>query len=213
MSDADIRDRVVNNILLLYLIREANLKGHVEDTLKLQKLVFLAQKKFLAKSLKVFSYNFFRWDKGPFSADINNDLTSLTARGLVKNRWPIQLTKEGLELLDNCEEVTEENYAFLSVIDEVISDFAKYTPEEIKEHVYEMKIFVPRLRDVMTIAEIPRGTLILFKPSDKRSKSKFVIDNGWCATLEVALDQEAIESLRQSYDDAIEGNVHEFQAL
>jgi len=213
MSDADIQDRVVNNILLLHLIEKANSIGCVEDNLKLQKLVYLAQKKLIEKKFKVFSYNFFRWDKGPFSADVNNDLNSLTSRGLIKKRWPIRLTKEGTELLDSCSELVEENEAFIRIIDEVISDFAEYTPEEIKEYVYEMSVFVPRLREVMTIAEIPRGTLILFKPSDKRSKAKFVIDRCWCATLELAMDQEAVESLRQSYNDAVEGKVHEFRAL
>lgn len=213
MSEADIQDRVVNNVLLLHLIEKANSIGCVEDTLKLQKLVFLSQKKLIGKRFKVFNYNFFRWDKGPFSADVNNDLTSLRCRGLVRNRWPIRLTREGRELLSGCKELLEENESFLSVIDGIIGEFAEYTPDEIKEYVYKMSIFVPRLREVMTIAEVPHGTPILFKPSEKRSRARFVLDPKWCATLELALDQEAIESLKQSYSDAMEGNAREFRTL
>jgi len=213
MSEVDIQDRVVNNILLLYLIKKTNSIGKVEDTLKLQKLVYLTQKKYIEKKSKVFNYNFFRWDKGPFSADVSNDLTSLKCRGLVRDRWPIRLTKEGNELVNGCQEVLDENEALLKVIDGVISEYARYTPDEIKEHVYKMKIFVPRLREVMTIAEVPRGTLILFKPSTKRSKTSFVLDEDWCATLELALDQEAVESLKQSYNDAVEGRVYDFRTI
>jgi len=213
MSELDIKERAVNNLLLLYLIQQANVKGKIEDNLKLQKLVFLGQKKFLDRKDKAFSYNFFRWHHGPFSAEVNNDLTALTFRGLVEHRWPIELTRDGEELLEDCKELHEINRRFLEVIDNIVSDFAGYTSDQIKDHVYEMKIFVPRLRKVMTVEEVPPRNLILFKPSDKRSKAKFLVNERWCATLELALDQEAIESLKQSYDDAVEGKVHDFQTL
>jgi len=213
MSEANIQERVVNNLLLLYLIRQANQKGKIEDNLKLQKLVFLSQKKFLNRKVKAFGYNFFRWHQGPFSAEVNNDLTALDSRGLVKRRWPIELTNEGKEFLEECKELLEINKRFLEVVDDIVSEFADLTPDQIKDHVYKMKIFVPRLRQVMTVEEVPPRTLILFKPSDKRSKAKFSIDETWCATLELALDQEAVESLKQSYDDAVEGRAYEFRTL
>ncbi len=213
MSESNIQNRVVNNILLLYLIDRTNSTGSIEDTLKLQKLVYLTQKRMIEKKLKLFTYNFFRWDKGPFSADVNNDLTVLSCRGLIRKRWPIRLTKEGKKLLNGCKELLEENEQFLKVIDDITAEFSEYTPEQIKEYTYNLSIFVPRLRQVMTVAEVPHGTLILFKPSDNRSKKKFILDESWLATLELALDQEAVESLKQSYSDAVEGNVHEFRTL
>lgn len=213
MSEDSIQERVVNNILLMYLIQKANSVGKVEDNLKLQKLVFLGQKKMIERKIKAFSYNFFRWDKGPFSAEVNNDLTSLASRGLVSYHRPIEVTEEGKKLLEDFEELFQRNRHFIEVINEILSIYATYTPEEIKAHVYNMNIFVPRLRRVMTIAEVPRGTLILFKPSDKTSKKKFSLDEAWCTTLELVLDQEAVESLRQAYDDAKEGRVHEFRTL
>ena len=213
MSEVNIQERVANNLLLLYLIRQANRKGKVEDNLKMQKLVFLSQKKFLNRRIKAFSYNFFRWHQGPFSAEVNNDLIALSSRGLVRRRWPIELTKEGRELLEECGELLEINKRFLEIVDGIASDFANLTPSQIKDYVYKMKIFIPRLREVMTVEEVPPRTLILFKPSDKRSKAKFLVDETWCATLELALDQEAVESLKQSYDDAVKGRAYEFRTL
>lgn len=213
MSEANIQERVANNLLLLYLIRQANKKGKIEDNLKMQKLVFLSQKKFLNRKVKAFSYNFFRWHQGPFSAEVNNDLIALSSRGLVRRRWPIELTKEGRELLEECGELLEINKRFLEIVDGIASDFANLTPSQIKDYVYKMKIFIPRLREVMTVEEVPPRTLILFKPSDKRSKAKFSVDETWCATLELALDQEAVESLKQSYDDAVKGRAYEFRTL
>jgi len=212
-EDESIRERVFNNILLLYLIKKTNAKGKIEDNLKLQKMVFLSQKKFIERKTKAFNYNFFRWHQGPFSAEVNNDLAYLISQSFISSWELIKLTKEGEEILKNCKELLETNHYILNVVNDIVDKFAIYTPDEIKNYVYAMKIFVPRLRKIMTIEEIPPRTLILFNPTEKRSKNKFILDESWCATLELAFDQEAVESLRHAFKDAIEGNADEFRPL
>jgi len=208
MSEMGIRERVTNVLLLLYLIEKTNRLGKVEDELKLQKLVFLAQKRLVKKKIKAFSYNFFRWRKGPFSKNLRIDLiTLLQTRFLVKKPDRIELTEKAKELLNNCSEILIENQSLLRDIDKVVSARAEYSPEEIKDFVYSMRVTVPRIRQIMSIKNIPPSQLILFKTSDKKARSIFHVDDSWLATLELIFDDEALKSLERAVDDAIEGRV------
>ena len=210
MSEMGIRERVTNILLLLYLIEKTNRIGEVENELKLQKLVFLAQKRLVEKKLKAFSYNFFRWLKGPFSKNLRIDLTTLLqSHFITMTPAGIELTRKARELLNNCSELLDRNQGFLKDIDSTVDCFSKYSPDKIKEFVYSMKVVVPRIRQLMSIKNIPPSQLILFKTSDKKARSIFFIDNSWLATLELSFDIEAIESLEKAIDDAVEGRVQE----
>jgi len=209
MSIENIKERIVNNLLLLYLIDKTNKEGYLEDNLKLQKLAFLTQKKFIERRLKGFSYNFFRWHKGPFSADVNNDLVLLKQMNFARWEDRIYLTEEGEALLKQCEDLFERNDTFLQIIDSIIKEYAGLKPDEIKEKVYEMKVMVPKIRKSMLIREIPPKTLILYRPSKKRTRQEFDINEEWLATLELIFDEEALELLKKAFGDAINGKVHE----
>jgi uncharacterized protein YwgA len=210
VSEKNIEDRVVNNLLLLYLINKADEEGVIEDNIKLQKSVFLTQKNFIDKKMKGFSYNFFRWHHGPFSADVNNDLISLKKNKLVK--WEedrIYLTDEGKSILAQCEDLFEENDMFSQIINEIIEENIKLTPDQIKEKVYNIKLFVPKIREIMAIKDIPLRKLILFKPSRRWIRRAFEINEEMLATLEIIFDEEALDNLSKAYGDAINGRVCE----
>jgi len=210
MSEMGIRERVTNILLLLYLIEQANAKGKVEDELKLQKLVFLAQNEFVKRRLKAFSYNFFRWRKGPFSKNLRIDLITVLQSNFVKeesNR--IELTDKAREVLENCSELFTENKHFLKWIDSIADKYSKYPSDDIKEFVYSLQVMVPKVRRIMAIQDISPSQLILFKTSDKKARGIFRIDESWLATLELTFDKEARESLARAADDAAEGRAYE----
>lgn len=205
MSGGLITDRVVNNFLLLYIIDLTNRLGHMEDTLKIQKLAFLVQKEYVRRKWKVLNYNYFRWHKGPFSADLNADLDVLRHLGLISNNWPIELTKEGSNLLESTRELEDDNKKYIKIIDRIVEKYANYTPDEIKHHVYNLQIVVPKLGKRMRIEDTKPGTLLLYRMTKKKSTDIFDISEDWLATLELAFDQEAIESLKNAYITAAEG--------
>ena len=200
-----ITDRVVNNFLLLYIIDLTNRFGRLEDTLKIQKLAFLIQKEYVRRKWKGLNYTYFRWHKGPFSADLNADLDVLRHLGLVSNSWPIELTEEGLELLESARELDDGNKKFIKIIDKIVEKYATWTPDEIKKYVYSLQIVVPKKRKRMRIADTMPGTLLLYRMTNKKSTDIFDISEDWQATLELAFDQEAIESLKNAYIAAVEG--------
>lgn len=210
MSEMGIRERVTNNLLLLYLINLTNSRGKVEDEIKLQKLVFLSQLGLVRKRLKAFSYNFFRWIKGPFSKNLRIDLQALAEANFVKiNRNEIQVSGKAKELIKEFTEIFNQNRIFLGDIDRVVEKYATYSPDDIKDEVYSLKVMVPRIRQLMTIKEIPPRQLILFKTSDRKARGIFHIPSAWLATLEIVFDKEATSSLERAIDDAVEGRAHE----
>jgi uncharacterized protein YwgA len=206
MTEKSITERVINNLLLLYLIRQASRLGRVEDDLKVQKLTFLAEKQLVQKKLRGLTYNFFRWHRGPYCASLSNDIQALTTNGLLE-RTPsgIRLTKDGQDLVSQCDELLARNSMFTGSIDSVLKDYASLPPDKIKETVYKMAIFVPKLRKMMTIEDVPQGQLILFNLSEKKARGVFDLDESWLATLELVLDADALDSLKASQEDAING--------
>ncbi len=214
MNEKAISDRIKNIVLLMYLVRKTNEKFVMEDNLKVQKLVFLSQKKLIAEKMNGFTYLFLRWLKGPFSGDLNNDIVLLKQMKLL--RWGddrIELTEEGKHILESLHEIMENNKGFSDIIDNIIEEYGSLSPEEMKEKVYQMKIFVPNDRKVMKIEEIPPKRLILFGLSRKNTRIEFNIDEEWLDTLEVLLDDEAIQFLERLKNGAIEGNTIEFSRI
>ena len=201
---------MTNVFLMLYLICDANRFGAVENRLKLQKLVFLSQKRLIENKLKAFGYNFFRWHKGPFSKYLSVDLDAMCEAGFLTEKYDkIELTPKGRAFLQDCSELIEENNSFLRVIDRIVRRYGKIPPDELKELVYNMKVVVPHLRQKMAIRDIPPGQLILFKTADKNAEAIFDLDSSWVATLELYFDSTAMKSLEQAVDDAVEGRVYD----
>ena len=206
MTEKTIVERIVNNLLLLWLIRRANELGHVEDDLKAQKLTFLIEEQFVQNGLRGLTYNFFRWHKGPYCGPLSNDIRALIASGLLgRTSSGFELTKDGKDLTNQCDELLARNSMFMEIIDSVLKDYASLPPDKIKEMVYKMSIFVPKLRKIMKIEDVPQGQLMLFNLSEKKAKGVFELDESWPATLELVLDADALDSLKASQEDAVNG--------
>lgn len=213
MSQMRIFERIKNIILLMYMIQKTTQECILEDNFKVQKLVFLIQKQFFSEKMNGFSYPFFRWVRGPFSVNLNSDLVLLKQIGFI--RWAddkIELTEDGKDVLENCSELLKENKKFLEIIDKVVGEFGHFSPEEIEEKVYQMKIFVPIDRKVMRIEQITHKKG-MDGISGEKSEKEFSIREDVFDTLEVLLDNEATDLLRQAQEDAIEGNTVEFNSI
>lgn len=210
------REGITNKLLLLYTIGQTNKQGRMENPLKLQKLVFLVQKKLIGRKLKGFSYNFFRWIKGPYSAGVSMDLDLLVSGGFVSTHEnKIELAPDGNEVVHSFRELLrgDRNQPLLSCIDSILEEYAAMDPEALKDKVYAMKVMVPKIRKLMTIQEIPPKQLILFKSSDEKVRQIFEIDEARQGLLELVFDAEALELLKKAQADAKEGRVRELRAL
>ena len=61
------------------------------------------------------------------------------------------------------------------------------------------------VQKVMSIENVPLKQLLLYRPSMKRMKKFFQIDEGWEATIELCLDRGGMVSLERACEDAKEG--------
>ena len=183
----------------------------MEDNLKLQKMTFLSELKFVKKRWKALNYNFLRWRKGPFSKELAKDLTRLRGVGLVDQGVPIDLTDSGEEFLESLSEVFSTNKRFMKLIDNTIKKWSKEDSESMMKWVYRKQVVVPKVGRPMYIKDINEGKLLLFKVSEKNAVDTFDLDKSWFATLEVMFDRSVVKALDDAYNDALEGNASEFQ--
>jgi len=213
-SERAINERVGNNLLFLYLVDETSKSGQIEDDLKAQKLVFLSEKHFIQKKMKVFNYNFFRWHRGPYCKDLANDIKGLVKAGLLRRANDrIELTDLGKEVVARCEAILMIRPEFIAPIKTVAKEYGSIPSDDLKEMVYNMTIFVPRVRKVMKIRDIEEKKLLLFKLSEEKAKKTFNLDENLQATLELIFDKKAMDSLKTAQQDAIEGRVCDFNSL
>jgi uncharacterized protein YwgA len=214
MTEKTISERVENNLLFLYLVSEASKAGRVEDDLKAQKLVFLSQKKLVQKKLKAFSYTFLRWHKGPFSKDLAEDIKSLVKAGmLTRIDDKIALTDAGKEIVARSEELLTKQPEFMVPIKAIAQLYGAIPSEDLKEKVYDISVWVPRLKKVMKIRDIEEKQLILYGLSAKKARKAFNLDENWQATLEIVFDKDALDSLKMAQQDAVEGRICDFDTL
>ena len=211
LNESTLQDKITNLLLLLYIIGESNSIGFIEDSLKLQKMTFISELKFVKKRWKVLNYQFLRWKRGPFSKNLAEDITKLKEVGLIELKESIELSKNGLKFLESTDEIFSTNTQFMKLIDNTIKTWANRDSESIMKWVYNQQVIVPKIGKPMYIQDIPMGTLILFKVSSKNADKLFDLDESWKATLEVMFNRGALKSLDDAYIDAIEGNAREFQ--
>jgi uncharacterized protein YwgA len=211
LNESTLQDKITNLLLLLYIIGETNSIGSIENGLKLQKMAFISELKFVKRHWKVLNYNFFKWKKGPFSKGLAEDITKLKAVGLVESKETMELSKNGSEFLELTSEIFSTNKSFMHLIDNTIKTWADRDSESIMKWVYNQQVIVPKIGKPMYIQDIQMGQLILFKVSTKNAEKIFDLDESWKATLEVMFNKSVLKSLDDAYIDAIEGNAREFQ--
>lgn len=214
MSEKTIKNRIVNLLLSLYVIDRVNQVAEMEDNLKHQKLVFLSQKLLNESKRRGFRYTFLRWHKGPFSINVNEDLALLQNNNFINwGQNKITLTRDGSELLESSKEIFENNKDFLRYIDRVIEENSHLSPDEIKKRVYDIRVWVPKIRKVMRIEEVLPKQLLMYELSERKARYSFQIDDEWLETLEVIFDREAMDLLKKTENDVKMGNYQVLNAL
>jgi uncharacterized phage-associated protein len=193
---------IVDNLLLLYLIKRANEKGELYGITKLMKLVFLSELKMVREKIKGFNYSFYRWHLGAFTPEIYEDLDYLIENGFVTERQRIELTDEGSILLDEVKELLEKNRNVLRCVDEVVDEFAKNDVYKVMDSVYNIKIEEPFLGVKRKVRDIPEGYYLICRLDESDADEMFSIDEEWIETLDIRLSREAHISLVEAMESA-----------
>jgi uncharacterized protein YwgA len=175
------KELVSDRLLLLYAIQQSNKYGYM-DRFKLQKIPFASELAMNKSSTKGLNYTFFRYLYGPMSKEVYEDGGALHVGGLITTlKGPIELTEEGLRLVDSVSLIYEENRDITSYIDVVSKEYAPLDFGPLKKKIYDLTLTWGG--DVWTVREFPAYTDMLKSLSEAEAKISFRLDDDWIDSL------------------------------
>lgn len=187
------RETIVDRLLLLYAVEQANKYGRMEGTFKLQKIPFVSELSMNQEGVKGFSYTFFKYTHGPMTKQIYEDGGILHTTGFITSlKGPIYLTDHGANLLRSTESIRHDNAAIFRYIESAAQTYASLSFTRLKKKVYDLS--VGWYGEDWKISEIPAYTDVLSKLEDAEASLLFQIDDDWIDSLWGALHYSEEES-------------------
>ena len=181
--------------------------GGIGGRTKAQKIVFLYELEGQAAGLKSGHYRFFRYQLGPFSAELANDLTFLKGVGFLTSCW--ELTDRGRFLFDYLSPAVSESREAsdaLRIADEVSKQYGSHSGIDLAYIIYKMNVPVYDLRgEKQKVKDIPIGLDILNPVQDKSLREIQVFDEETLKDLEqeFAIPSDNLEPSSRPFKDAI----------
>jgi len=208
LADFAREDVVLNLFLLLYAIESASQRGRLYGRVKLQKLLFEAERRMNNVGLRAFAYVFRRWEHGPYSLEADQGLDWLVKNGLVNlTDESIKTTATGQHLLKEARELLEKNREVLAIIDRVSEVHAPDTGKIMKAMAYGTSAPISG----KLIRDVEKGEILL-QPLDRSRASKlFLVDTSWIETLEILLDKESRQAIEEAMSDAGRGRITRYR--
>jgi uncharacterized protein YwgA len=208
MPNRNYVEALTDRLLMLFLISECQKIGcRITGKVKLTKLLYLAENKMIKNQIKGLNYDFFRWDYGPMSAVLLQDLDCLSENGLLeKSENFIGITNRGLSVLKSSTALLDRNKELLEYIRKIVREFGPYKGKSLKEIVYGS----PKINEKKQIARTEHGEELLNALPLEQAKQRFWIDDEWTETLVILLDKGMCESLERGIQDAKEGKIQKY---
>lgn len=153
--------RYWDKFIVLALFSAVSKISTVSGNIKAQKLTFLLELRALRAELALGHYRFFRYQMGPYSADLAEDIKLLQREQFIRpNR---SLTKRGEFLRDFItESLADNDHLRLTndIVHAVVVDYGEKSGVDLMEMVYGMKVPVfgygreMKVRDIPTFVDI-----------------------------------------------------------
>jgi len=181
-----------DKILMMSLIFEGSKRGWLGIT-KLQKLSFLMESSLSEKNQRAFSYEFFKYDQGPISREVYEDLESLIDNGLaIEDEEGIRLSKTGEEIRSQFQDTVPKSISL--IMRNVINEYASLKTRILVDKVHEMKVKLPN-GTVTRIEDLPRNCVIL--PNSATTKL-FKLGKDYLETFRILSDQPLRNAIREA---------------
>jgi uncharacterized protein YwgA len=168
------KEQIISKLLLLHILGKYKFDGKT----KLHKAIFFAERSTNEKKLKVFNYNFFRYNFGEYSQELQDDFRVLVDKDFLINSKPIEVSSEGKELLKRCSLIIENNKPLLNMVEPIIQHTASMPLDRVKEIAYSRVIVSGR-----QVKDIEIGTPLLNELSDDEAKEKIFVNDKWIEKL------------------------------
>jgi uncharacterized protein YwgA len=196
-------EKTIDRLLTLYSINECYKQCKVTglSETKLQKLVFLSEKRLIDQRIKAFNYHFVRLLHPTFSTELRNDLNDFVKTGYLSEPWLGQ-TEKTLIILKDFQDVIARNPHVTNVIDSIISTFADIPTSRLVQIVYSM----PWTRNKI-INELTIGVPMLYPLDPDKAREKFIITEDELENLEICLNPKISGTLDQAFDEMRRGRL------
>jgi hypothetical protein len=196
-------EKTIDRLLTLYSIDECYKKRKVTglSETKLQKLIFLSEKRLIDQRIKAFNYRFVRLLHPTFSSELRNDLNDLVKTGYLSEPWLGQ-TEKMLIILEDFQEVFARNPHITNVIDDIVSTFADIPTNRLVQIVYSMPWTHNKIINELTI-----GVPMLYPLDPEKAREKFTITENELENLEMCLNPKISGKLDQAFDEMRRGRL------
>jgi hypothetical protein len=177
-------EALIDRILLLYAVDRGNAYGCMDGPFKLMKIPFMAELESVQHGINTFNYTFYRYDHGPMTTEIYEDIEQLKMAGLLEvpddKCAEIKLTAAGKKLFDTINGLIQANAEVCAFIDESAKKYAPMSFKQLKDTVYEQRVRIGG--KVVRIGDVPHFCDVIGKLQDDDVK-RFQIDDDWIDTL------------------------------
>jgi len=195
-----LREKVIDRLLSLYIIdkcqREYNVPSMSET--KMQKLVFLAEKKLIDCRCKGFNYRFIKLHYPTYSQELENDLNDLSSLRLLDGPY-YQGNQRTQMILDDFRHVFERNGEIKHSIDDTLRQYAPIRTEQLVQMVRRM--FWKR----RPIDQLAMRTPLLYPLKEAIARCLFEISDEDLEDLAICLSPKISREMEQSFDELRRG--------
>ena len=203
---------------ILKLLDSVNESGGHADNLKIQKLTFLHELKGQEEGLRSAHFKFFRYNLGPYSKILAEDVKRLEALGCI-TKTSRQLTKRGrflLELLGDDAAQSHVAKRAAELIEEIARQHGKKRSPRLVDEVYAMRVpvydlggHVESVRNIAMFLDIldPVHMENLTEPALLSQETREIVKE------ELAIAPENLEPTSHSYRAAVAGALERIQSL
>lgn len=136
-----IQQKYWDAFAVLNLFRAANNIGSIDGNLKIQKMGFIVEERGQEQNLKAAHYPYFRYNNGPFSKDLANDVLRLKDMGFITRAN--QLTRRGsflVEFVGLNADIKGRSLEALNIAENVAKEFGKHSGSQLTNIVYGMVV-------------------------------------------------------------------------
>lgn len=193
-----VPEKLIDKLLLLYLVNDT--LGHIKFLVetKLQKLVFLSELSMFKKEEKGLNYTFIKLDYGPFSQELRGDLGQLIQQEILMERGLRPLENANF-ILEDFQEIFERNKCFIKKIEKTTEKYSKVYTKKLVGRVHAMHH--PYLRPRRTIGSLTPRTPIIYRMDARKASKIFEVTPQELSQLELCLDKQISRRLEEAMMD------------
>jgi uncharacterized protein YwgA len=202
-----LEEWITDQLLTLYTCQQARKRNLLLET-RYQKTVFISQWNLWKNHIEGFNYQFIRFNHGPYSSELTNDLKRLVKNEFIrKSRKGYHINIQGYDLLEDLKSILDRNKPVLSEIDIVTRNIQSNNFEEMLKQIYRKP---NPLNDKISIGETKMNKYLLSRETKSVigkgiAFSPFNLSESEAEDLEMIFDPTLSNLLSKSDEDIFKG--------